>query len=86
MSKTKAYARSTEGLRDALFDEMADLRAGIATPQEASAFANLAGRIIESVQADIAVQQLAIRKRQLELDSAELTMLPGQEMVTHGSA
>jgi hypothetical protein len=52
MSKT--FERSTAGLRDALMCEMEDVRAGVATPAEAQAFALLARTIISSMEAEIA--------------------------------
>tara|TARA_R110000868_G_scaffold283102_4_gene543544 strand:- start:256 stop:519 length:264 start_codon:yes stop_codon:yes gene_type:complete len=59
--------------------EMEDIRKGIATPDEANAFANLAKRIIESIQVDISkeefedrkarhIEQMKLRKEELELD------------------
>ncbi|CAB4189805.1 hypothetical protein UFOVP1288_17 [uncultured Caudovirales phage] len=48
------FERSPEGLRDALLSEMEDLRAGIATPAEAQAFAVLAKTIVSSMEAEIA--------------------------------
>ena len=51
MSKT--FERSTAGLRDALMSEMEDMRAGIATPAEATAFALLAKTVVSSLEAEI---------------------------------
>ena len=51
---TKTFERTTYGLRDALMSEMEDIRAGIATPQEATAFALLAKNIVASMEAEIA--------------------------------
>jgi len=50
------FPRTNEGLRDAIMSEMEDIRAGIAGAPEAMAFAALAGRVIESLEADIAAQ------------------------------
>jgi hypothetical protein len=47
------FERSTAGLRDALMAEMEDVRAGIASSDEAFAFAKLAEKIIESLDAEI---------------------------------
>ena len=38
----QTFARTTEGLRDALMAEMEDIREGIVTPDEANAFSGLA--------------------------------------------
>jgi hypothetical protein len=50
---TKIFERSTEGLRDALMCEMEDIRAGIANPAEATAFALLAKTIVSSIEVEI---------------------------------
>ena len=50
---TRTFERSTAGLRDALMSEMEDIRAGIATPAEATAFALLAKTIVASMEAEI---------------------------------
>jgi hypothetical protein len=49
---------TSEGLRDALFDEINALRAGTTTVQRAKTIAMLAARIIESVRAQVQVQKL----------------------------
>lgn len=50
---TKIFERTAEGLRDAIFSEMEDIRAGIATPAEATAFALLAKTIVSSIEVEI---------------------------------
>jgi len=50
------FERTTEGLRDAIMSEMEDIRAGIATPDEAHAFSALAEKVIRSFEADLAAQ------------------------------
>ena len=55
--KKKTFARTTEGLRDALMAEMEDIRAGIAAAAEAQAFAALAGRAIDSFALDLQNQE-----------------------------
>lgn len=47
------FERTSAGLRDALMAEMEDIRAGVATPAEAQAFALLARTVIASLEADI---------------------------------
>ena len=53
--REKIFERTSDGLRDALMCEMEDVRAGIASPAEAQAFALLAGKVIHSMEADIAM-------------------------------
>ena len=54
MAIVKTFARTVEGLRDAIMAEMDDVRAGVATPVEAAAFSQLAGRVIESFEHEAA--------------------------------
>lgn len=49
--------RSTRGLRDALFDEMDNLREGKTTPHIAAAMSKLAVQIINSVRLEIEYQR-----------------------------
>jgi hypothetical protein len=75
MSKT--FERSTAGLRDALMCEMEDVRAGVATPAEAQAFALLARTIISSMEAEIAekLRLDAKEERERKWKDRELTRL-----------
>ena len=59
---TKIYDRTMSGLRDALFDELQDLRAGIANPNEALAFAKLADKIIQTVVLDLRANEMRLRQ------------------------
>lgn len=45
--------KTTEGLRDALFDEINLIREGKSNPQRARALAQLADRIIDSIRVQI---------------------------------
>ena len=47
------FERSAQGLRDALMSEMEDIRAGIASATEATAFALLAKTIVASLEMEI---------------------------------
>lgn len=61
MAKTKTVAkvsRTSEGLRDALFDEIDGLREGTSTPNKASAVAKLAVNIINSAFIEVEYQKL----------------------------
>ncbi len=49
---------TSEGLRDALFQEINGLRSGTTTVERAKAIAMLATRIIESIRAQVQVQKL----------------------------
>lgn len=75
MSKT--FERSTAGLRDALMCEMEDIRAGVATPAEAQAFAVLARAVIASMEAEIAekLRLDAKEERDLRWKDKELSRL-----------
>lgn len=53
----RPVARTSLGLRDALFDEIDALRAGNSNPQRASAIAKLAVQIIGTVHMDIEYQK-----------------------------
>lgn len=45
--------KTTEGLRDALFDELNELRAGRSNPQKSRAIAQMADKIIDSIRVQI---------------------------------
>lgn len=49
----KPVPKTTEGLRDALFDELNALRAGKSNPQQARAVAQMADKIIDSIRVQI---------------------------------
>lgn len=46
--KSKKYARDVYGIRDALFDELEDLRSGASSPHEAAGFCALAERVLDT--------------------------------------
>lgn len=50
-------ARTSAGLRDALFDELDALRAGRTNPAQANATAKLSSSIIETVKMELDVQR-----------------------------
>lgn len=58
--------RTTAGLREALFCEMEDLRAGVATPHEAFAFAKLAENVIASFAADLVAERILVERERLK--------------------
>lgn len=55
--KPKKVERTSQGLRDALFDELDALRAGESNPQRASALSKLAVQIINSATMEIEFQK-----------------------------
>lgn len=57
MAELTAVTRTSQGLRDALFDEIDNLRGGRSNPQRASAIAKLAVQIIGTVHMDIEYQK-----------------------------
>lgn len=61
--KKAPVARTSQGLRDALFDELDGLRAGSTTPTMANATAKLIGEIVNTVQLDLAVAKFVNRTR-----------------------
>jgi len=65
----KNYDRTMAGLREALFDELEDLREGHSSPHEAIAFSKLADNIIGSLDIEIKQQALAETKLRRQLDA-----------------
>lgn len=52
-------ARSSAGLRDAIFDEIDAIRDGTGNPTRANAVAKLAGTIVETVRMELEVQRFS---------------------------
>jgi hypothetical protein len=52
-------ARSSAGLRDAIFDEIDAIRGGESNPTRANAVAKLASGIVETVRMELEVQKFA---------------------------
>lgn len=57
MATLKNVKRTSQGLRDALFDELDALRNGESTPQRAAATSKLAVQIINSANMEIEFQK-----------------------------
>lgn len=55
--KAAPIARTSAGLRDAIFDEIDAIRAGESNPTRANAVAKLATGIVETVRMEIEVQR-----------------------------
>lgn len=58
MAPEEKTEKTSEGLRNTLFDAIDKLRSGKIKPQEAKAMASLAGQIISTVNMEIAIAQL----------------------------
>ena len=52
-------ARSSAGLRDAIFDEIDAIRNGTGNPTRANAVAKLAATVVETVRMELEVQRFA---------------------------
>ena len=61
----QTFKRTPEGVRDALMAEMEDIRAGIATPQEAVAFATLADSYVNVMRAELHERERQDRNNRL---------------------
>lgn len=59
IEKLPSVARTSAGLRDAIFDELDAIRGGTSNPTRANAVAKLAGSIVETVRMEIEVQKFA---------------------------
>lgn len=72
----KIYARSMDGLIDACFDQLQDLRDGISNANETIAFAKAAEMIVRGVEADLKRKalQYAHDQRMLELNNRKLEL------------
>lgn len=77
LSLEKKYERTTEGLRDMLFDEVDLLRAGKIDSARARATANIARQIIESVRVQVQFQRVVNETNSFNLvESREKQRLP----------
>lgn len=65
MAKAKKLARTSQSLRDVLFDEIEDLRSGEGDPTRAMAVANLSKQIINIARVEMLYHSLA--RQSLEL-------------------
>lgn len=60
-----SVARSSAGLREALFDEIDALRNGTGNPTRANAVAKLSGTIVETVRIELEVERYAASQANL---------------------
>lgn len=75
-------ARTSAGLRDAIFDEMDAIRNGSSNPTRANAVAKLAGSIVETVRMEIEVQRFS---RQIPENSKAIESILGGTPLALGS-
>jgi hypothetical protein len=81
--KNKVYARSVEGLRDALFDELEDLREGASSPHEAVAFSTLAERVLDTFDKEMkkAAFDMAVKERAQRLEELKVALLEQKPII-----
>lgn len=76
MSKTtnevEKVKRTSAGLRDALFDELDELRSGKSNPAKASAVSRLADTVISTVCMELEVQKALGRNGRMSLETSAL--------------
>lgn len=69
MKEIKTIPKTTEGLRDALFDEINALRSGKSNPQNARALCQLANQVIDSIRVQIQYGRLLNDKEKTKAQS-----------------
>lgn len=71
--RAKSYGRDVYGLRDALFDELEDLRTGASSPHEAAGFCALAERVLDTFDMEMKREAFEItceeRRRRLQQEA-----------------
>ena len=82
---TNDVERTSLGLRNALFDELDDLRAGKSTPKKASSVARVAGTIINSVKIEIEHQKHISTLSARSEDTSSLTITPVLKLGNHAT-
>lgn len=65
MKAEKQYEKTTEGLRDMLFDEIELLRTGKIDSARARTTANLAKQIIESIRVQVQFQRVIVEQNKI---------------------
>ena len=69
VSNITKIPKTTEGLRDALFDEINALRAGKSNPQHARVLCQLADKVIDSIRVQIQYGRLLNDKEKSKAQS-----------------
>jgi hypothetical protein len=69
-----AVARTSAGLRDALFDAIDDVRSGRMDPQNAKAIAGLSREIINSVKLEVEIRKMGKEQGQKDFRTAPLSL------------
>jgi hypothetical protein len=76
----KPIARTSAGLRDALFDELDGLRDGSVNATQANATAKIAGSIVDTVNMEMAAHKILSKHPQQQLTDSKL---PSISLGTH---
>lgn len=81
----KTWSRSIEGLRDALFDELEDLRSGASSPHEAVAFSTLSEVVLATFDKEMkkAAFDMAIKERAVQLEERRVALLEHKPAPNH---
>lgn len=81
----KSYPRDIGGLRDALFDEIEDIRDGVSSPHEAIAFCSLSESVLETYSCELKARafQLSVQERQLHMAERRLELDRKQNLIEH---
>lgn len=58
IQKKTPVLRTSQGLRDALFDEIDAIRAGTSNPTKANAVAKLASTVVDTVRMEVEVRKM----------------------------
>lgn len=87
---TKVPSRTTQGLRDILFDEIEELRSGDGDPTKSMAVANLAKQIINTAKVELDFhRQIAAQEaggQPVKMGSLQLGSGPAASAVTNATA
>lgn len=75
--RSKQYPRDVYGIRDALFDELQDLRSGESSPHEAAGFCALAERVLDTFDMEMKREAFDITcaERRLRIESSKTALL-----------
>lgn len=74
---SKKYPRDVYGIRDALFDELEDLRSGASSPHEAAGFCALAERVLDTFDMEMKRESfsLACDERRQRIQERRVALL-----------
>jgi hypothetical protein len=85
-ARGKSYPRDIAGLRDALFDEIEDIRDGHSSPHEAVAFCSLAESVLETYACELKARafQMSMQEKQLQIEERRLDLANKRNLIDHG--